>query len=224
MARRWGVPVQAVPDSVLNAVDLVVDGQADLAVGVSPRWDGADRVDYSLPYLKHGDRLMVPATSTLTGFADMLGTGWWIGYFADDAMDADHIKKFANYFGVGQNIRDPFAIQRESDAIYIMVTEQNVKAIYGDNLRLLALMRESDQGNQVKILDTPYGDDLPIALAVPRNDADFRDRVNQTLQDMARDGTYQQLWTQNFGMGDPLSIPYWASTNPDVSPDTNSSP
>jgi ABC-type amino acid transport substrate-binding protein len=224
MARRWGVQIQMVPDSVLNAVDLVVNGQADLAVGVSPRWDGADRVDYSLPYIKHGDRLMVPATSRLTGFADMLGTGWWIGYFADDAMDADHIKKFADIFGVGQNIRDPFAIQRESDAIYIMVTEQNVKAVYGDSLRLLALVRESDQGNDVKILDTPYGDDLPITFAVPRNDADFRDQVNQTLQDMARDGTYQQIWAQDFGMGDPLLIPYWAADSPDAPADASSNP
>jgi ABC-type amino acid transport substrate-binding protein len=221
IARRWDVQVQMVPDSVLNAVDLVANGQADLAVGVSPRWDGADRVDYSLPYIKHGDRLMVPATSNLTGFADMLGTGWWIGYFADDGLDAEHIKKFASYFGVGQNIREPFAIQRESDAIYIMITEQNVKAIYGDNLRLLALMRESDQGNDVKILDdTPYGDDLPITFAVPRNDADFRDRVNQTLQDMAHDGTYQRIWSQDFGMGDPLPIPYWAAVSPDTSSGT----
>ena len=223
MARRWGVQVQTVPDSVLNAVDLVVNGQADLAVGVSPRWDGADRVEYSLPYITHGDRLMVPANSRLTGFSDMLGTGWWIGFFADDAQDSDQIKKFANYFGVGQNIRDPFAIQRESDAIYIMVTEQNVKAIYGDSLRLLALIRESNQEDQVKILDTPYGDNLPITFAVPRNDADFRDRVNEALQDMARDGTYQQLWSQDFGMGNPLPVPFWAVLSPDALPEASSS-
>lgn len=217
MARRWGVTVQYVPGSALNPVDMVVSGQADLAVGVSPRWDGADRVEYSLPYLKHGDRLMFPANSKLTSFSDMLGTDWIIAYFADDGLDADNIKKFANHFGVGQNIREPFAIQREADAIYTMVTENNVHAIYGDSLRLMALQKDSPEGTQVKIIDNvPYGDDMPITLAGPRNDADFRDLINFTLQDMARDGTYQRLWAERFGTGTPLALPFWAPASPDA--------
>jgi ABC-type amino acid transport substrate-binding protein len=66
MARRWNIEIEIVPGSPLTAVDQVVNGQADLAVGVSPRWDGADRVEYSQPYVQHGDRLMVPANSRVT--------------------------------------------------------------------------------------------------------------------------------------------------------------
>jgi ABC-type amino acid transport substrate-binding protein len=221
MAAQWGVEVQYIPNSARNAVDLVANGQADIAVGVSPRWDGADRVEYSLPYVQHGDRLMVPARSNITGFQDMLGTTWWIGYFADDAPDAERIQKFAEIFGVGQNIKGTFAIQREQDAIYTMTVEKNVSAIFGDSLRLLALMREGD-GDAVKLLEPWYGDVLPITFAVPRNDADFRARVDFTLQDMARSGVYQQLWNEHFRLGDPLDIPIWGATNPDelaVAPD-----
>ncbi len=217
IARRWNVQVEYVPGSPLTAVDLVVNGQADLAVGISPRWDGADRVEYSQPYVQHGNRLMVPANSRVTvGFVDMLGTGWWIGYFADDAHDAEDITKFAELAGVGQNINEPFAIQRESDAIYTMVSEDNLDAIYGDNLRLLALMRDGKYESQVKILDTHYGDDMPITFAMPRNDADFRTQIDVVLQDMAQDGTYQRLWVESFGVGDPLPIPIWPDVNPDV--------
>jgi ABC-type amino acid transport substrate-binding protein len=217
IARRWNVQVQIVPGSPLTAVDMVVNGQADMAVGISPRWDGADRVEYSQPYVQHGNRLMVPANSRITtGFSDMLGTGWWIGYFADDAHDAEDITKFAELSGVGQNINEPFAIQRESDAIDTMVTQNNLDAIYGDNLRLLALVRDGGYENQVKILDTPYGDDMPITFAMPRNDADFRTQINITLQDMAADGTYQRLWADTFGVGDPLPIPIWPDVSPDV--------
>lgn len=216
MARRWGVQVEVVPNSALNAVDLVANGQADLAVGVSPRWDGADRVDYSLPYAQHSDRLMIPRRyeQQISGFADMLGTGWWIGYFADDAQDADLIRKYAQVFGVEQNVRDPFAIQREEDAIYTMTIEQNIDAIFGDSLRLLALLRDWDTPSAVVLLDTPYGDILPITFAVPRNDADFRALIDFTLQDMAADGTYQGYWGQHFGLGDPMAIPYWPVANP----------
>jgi ABC-type amino acid transport substrate-binding protein len=215
MARRWNATLDYVPNSALNAVDLVANGQADIAVGASARWDGADRVDYSLPYIQHGDRLMIPAGSGLSGFSDMLGSGWIIGYFADDAADAEHIQKFADYFNVGQNVRT-FAIQRENEAIYIMITESNIKAIFGDSLRLLALTKEGDSGSSVKILNTWYGDVLPITFAVPRNDADFQEMVDHTLQDMARDGTYSNLWAAFFGLGDPLKIPFWPDISPDV--------
>jgi ABC-type amino acid transport substrate-binding protein len=145
----------------------------------------------------------------------MLGTGWWIGYFADDSLDAENINKFAGYANVSQNINEPFAIQRESDAIYTMVSEENLDAIYGDNLRLLALVKDGEYENQVKILDTHYGDDMPITFAMPRNDADFRTQVNIALQDMVEDGTYQRLWSEHFGVGEPLPILIWPDANPD---------
>jgi ABC-type amino acid transport substrate-binding protein len=216
IARRWGVQIEVVPGSPLTAVDQVVNGAADIAVGISPRWDGADRVEYSLPYAQHGDRLMVPSNSKITtGFGDMLGTGWWIGYFADDAPDADHIKKWVELFNVGQNVNEPFGIQNESRAIFTMVDEDNLDAIYGDNLRLLALMRDGDYEDRVKILDTPYGDDMPISFALPRNDADFRTQIDTVLQEMAQDGTYQRLWTERFGVGSPPPIVVWPDMDPD---------
>ena len=54
--------------------------------------------------------------------------------------------------------RDNFHCQSssktESDAIDTLVTQNNVSAIYGDNLRLLALIRDGGYENQVKILGT----------------------------------------------------------------------
>ncbi len=213
MARRWGTQIEYVPNSAQNAVDLVANGEADLAVGVSPRWDGADRVEYSLPYIQHGDRLMVPANSEVEGFADMRGTGWWIGFFADTAGDEDRILQLAEIFNVKNNV-STFAIQREDEAVYTMVVEDNIKALFGDSLRLLALAREADP-DSVKILDTWYGDVLPITFALPRNDADFRALLDFTVQDMAQDGTYERLWAENFALGDPLRIVPWPQINPD---------
>ena len=96
-----------------------------------------------------------------------------------------------------------------------MVDEDNLDAIYGDNLRLLALMRDGDYEERVKILDTPYGDDMPIAFALPRNDADFRTQIDTVLQEMVEDGTYQRLWAEHFGIGEPLPIMVWPEVNPD---------
>jgi ABC-type amino acid transport substrate-binding protein len=216
MARRWGVQVDYLPDSSQTAAALVAGGQADLAVGVSPAWDATLLVEYSLPYLTYGNRLMVTQPSAVSsGFADMLGTGWWIGYFADEPAHADLIRRYAEIFRVSANINDPFAIRREEDALYTLTAARNVDAIFGNNLRLLGLLRKSGTTG-VKILPTQYGDDHPVAFAVPRADVDFRALVDATLQDMARDGTYQTLWTTHFGEGEPLPIPYYAPLSPDA--------
>ncbi|MBP8973723.1 MAG: transporter substrate-binding domain-containing protein [Anaerolineae bacterium] len=216
MARRWNAQIEYLPDSAQGAAALVAGGQADLAVGVSPAWDATLRVEYSLPYLTHGDRLMVAQPSQITsGFADMLGTGWWIGYFADEPADADLIRRFAEMSGVSANINEPFAIQREDDAIYTLTVGRNVDAIFGDSLRLLGLVREAGETG-VKILPTQYGDNRPIAFAVPHADADFRALVDATLQDMALDGTFQTLWATHFGEGEPLPILFYAPTSPDA--------
>ncbi len=216
MARRWNVQIAIAPASPLDAVNLVANGQADIAVGASPRWDGADRVEYSQPYILHGDRLAVPVNSQVeNGFQDMLGTGWWIGYFADDAPDAEKIQALADAFGVSQNIREPFAIQNEGNALYAMVVENNLDAVFGDSLRLTALIRDGYE-DRVRLIETPYGDELPITFAMPRNDSDFRALVNATLQDMAQDGTYQRLWAEHFDLGDPLPIVTYAPVSPDV--------
>jgi ABC-type amino acid transport substrate-binding protein len=164
--------------------------------------------------LQHGNRLMIPERSPLNHFRDMLGTGWWIGYFADNQADAETLQKYADAYNVGQNIR-LFEIVREQNAIYAMVVEENIKAIYGDNLRLLALIRDYDEPETVRLLDGWYGDVMPIAFAVPRNDADFRALVDSTLQDLAQDGTYQSIWATNFNLGDPLPILAWPQSSPD---------
>ena len=206
MARRWNTTVEYVPDSVTDPAALVASGAADLAVGVYPRWSGADEFDYSLPYLMHGDRLLVPANSRLSGFQDMLGTNWIIGYFADDPDGEEQVMKYAEHFNVGQNLRT-FQITRESDAIYTMTVEDNISAIFGDSLRLQALMRESDPST-VKLLDDVF-DLQPVAFALPRGDSDFRLMVNTALQEMARDGTYQALRQTHLDIGEPVTIPIW---------------
>lgn len=220
MARRWGATVEYLPDPPEGAAALVAGGQADLAVGISPVWDATLQLEYSLPYLAHGDRLMVPQGSQIaTGFVDMLGTGWWIGYFADKPGDADLIRRYAEMFNVSRNLNDPFAIRREADAIAALTVSRNVDAIFGDSLRLEGLLRQAGGDAGVKILPTKYGDDRPITFAAPHADADFRALIDSTLQDMARDGTFQTLWNTYFGLGDPPAIPYFAPFNPDLPPD-----
>lgn len=212
MARRWGVTAEFLPDSAATPLAFVASGAAEIAAGITPEWDAGVTVNYSVPYLEHGNKVLVPARSQINSFYDLLGTGWYIGYFTDAPQDEETIQKYAEAYGVEDNIR-LFEIQREEDAIYAMTVQDNLDMIYGDNLRLRGLMQAGD-ASQVRMLDDWYGDILPITFATPESDPAFAALVNQTLQDMVRDGSYARLWNEQFGIGQPLNIIIWPQNAP----------
>ncbi len=205
MARRWGVQVQIVPDSYGKAEDVLASGQADLAVGLEPHWGSVDRVDFTGIYAQHGYRLMVPKGSTaIQSFGDLFATQRQIGYFADDPAAPDLAASIAQKYQIAQI--KPVSIRTDQDAVDILVNQHNVNVIFGDTLRLASIVQAYPA--YVQLVDKSYGQ-KPVSFAVPRNDADFRELVDATLQDMYKDGTYQKIWQADFGIGDPLQIVAW---------------
>ncbi len=202
MAARWGVPVEYIPDSTANAVELVASAQAELAVGVAPGWAGPYEVGYSAPVIAHGKRLMIPAGSQIGGFADLRG-GRWVGIFASEPGAADQVNELAESVNAFVNI---FTIINDEDAVYSMVVDQNADVVFGDSLRLLPLVEANAE--LVTLTDRWYSREY-IALAVPRVDPDFWALVDITLQDMAADGTFERLWEETLATGDPITIEQW---------------
>lgn len=203
MAQRWKVTPQFIPDSAGKGEDMVASGAADLAVGVEPHWGSVDRVDFVGIYATHGYRLMVPVGRTINNFADLLATNRWVGVFANDPAAFPTAEKLAKSAGV-LNLKK-LEINSDDD-IMQDIASQNVNVIFGDSLRLVPYANANPK--LAKLTDKQYTSN-PIAFAVPRNDSDFRARVDETLQDMAHDGFYQKLWKDQFNVGDPLPIGYW---------------
>lgn len=189
MARRWGVSVNFLPNSTGNAVDLLANGQADLAVGVQPRWDGADRVDYTVPYFYTGNRILVLETSQFDSLADFR-RGSYIGYFADAPDDQAYLEGLEGTFST-------YRFADENDARQMFNT-RDVDGAYGDIIRLLAFM-DANGGYPWLLIGGSLGQNpfQPITLAVPRNDVDFLTLVNWTLSDMRYDGTLERLWRES---------------------------
>jgi ABC-type amino acid transport substrate-binding protein len=206
LARRWSISINYVPGTASNSVDFIVSGQADIAVGVTPRWDGADRFDYSRPYAVHGDRLMVLEGSRFGGFGDFRG-GSVMGYWYEDPRDADRITEIADALRVNTQ---PYEF-RSHEEIVDQFGNRNVDGLFGDSLRLRAIIEVTrTSGLPWQIIEDEQYSRVPIAIAVPRNDADMRSLVDWTLQDMFLDGTYQQIYNNTFGEGEPLVMLTWA--------------
>jgi ABC-type amino acid transport substrate-binding protein len=211
ITRRWGVQAEIVPDSFGKGEDMVASGQADLAVGIEPHWGSVDRVDFVGIYAEHSYRIIVPAgTTAIKAFSDLFATNRQFGYFVDDPGALDAAKQQAQKSNIVMDTLKPIKLQSDQDAIS-RLNDRTANLIFGDSLRLYPMAQTYPK--QVQLLDPQYGSGKQVAFAVPRNDADFRVLVETTLQDMARDGTYQKIWQSNFGIGDPLSIIVWPGSS-----------
>lgn len=191
MAARWGARVEYIPNSRDNALELVAGGQADIAIGVEPTWEWVDRVDFSQHYLVHGDRLMVLKDTDIEGFSGLRTD--WIAYFDAEPGAKDRINELAEAANI--ILGGIFTLYNEEDAAFGMTAQSNYDAVFGDSLRLIPHV----QANPDTLRLTTGGDNGGwysrhyIAMAVPRNDLDFRLLVNYTLQELARDGTLESL-------------------------------
>jgi polar amino acid transport system substrate-binding protein len=191
LARRWNTTVVYVPTEG-NPLDQVMSGAADLAVGVAADWNYAGSVDFTSAYLMHGLRLMFPVNSGISGWGDLRGQ--WIGIFADEQYAREVVAREA----ARENaiIDDFFTVNREQDALFVMLAENNADVIFGDSLRLIPHVQANP--DDVRLLSRSDGSGIWysrnfVGLAVPRNDLDFRLLVEYTLQELARDGELQAL-------------------------------
>ena len=211
MTRRWGIQAQIVPDSYGKGEDMVASGQADLAVGIEPHWGSVDRVDFVAIYAEHSYRIIIPAgTNAIKAFSDLFATNRQFGYFTDDPGALDAAKQQAQKSNLAVDTLKPIKLQTDDDALSHL-NDRTANLIFGDSLRLYPLAQTYPK--QIQLLDPEYGGGKQVAFAVPRNDADFRVLVEATLQDMARDGTYQKIWQSNFGIGTPLSVIVWPGSS-----------
>lgn len=207
MARRWGVPIEFIPNTPRTAAfDFMLNGSAAMAVGITPVWDGADRFDYSRPYAFHGDQLMVLEDTRFNSFRDFRG-GSRMGYWYEDPADAGRIEEIAETLRVNTS---PYEF-RSYDDIVDKFANRNVQGIFADTYQLLAIIEGTRaSGLPFEIVQEERYSLVPLAIALPRNDADFRALVDWTLQDMFLDGTYQRIYNETFGFDDPIVMLTWA--------------
>jgi ABC-type amino acid transport substrate-binding protein len=208
LAARWGVGVEFLPNSAANALDLVVNGEADMAIGVQPGWSWADRVDFTTPYLLHGDRLMVKRNQDYESFNDLRG-GRWVGIFASEPGSADQVNALAKSINSAVNI---YTMLREQDVPFYLLEDQNADVAFGDSLKLIPHSQNFPDDFRLTTrcpnCDPWYTREY-VGLAVPRNDLDFRLLVEYTLQEMAQDGTFTQLWQPVMLPEDQLEFEIW---------------
>ncbi len=186
MASRWGVRLEIVPSSPLQATELLRAGAVDLVVGVKPAWQLAPQMDFSAPYLLHGDRLMAPTRRNIDGFNDLRGR--IIGIIIGDDGAQERAQAWAD--SINASVR--FFRTTESGAAQTLLDFNNANAIYADSLALIPHLEAN--ADQLELTPRWYSRGY-YALALPPNDPDFRRLVDYTLGEMIADGALFALTT-----------------------------
>ena len=184
LGRRWGLSVEIVSSSAEDAIAMLARGDVDIVAGMNPDWLLATSMDFSVPYLLHGDRLMVGANSQIAGFNDLRGR--IIGLVLGDEGARERAQAWAD--SIKASVR--FFQTREAGAALQLLEFNNVNAVYADSLLLAAHLQANP--NTLRLTERWYSRST-ITFGLPYNDPDFRLLVNYTVQELARDGTLARL-------------------------------
>lgn len=204
ISRRWGVAVQYIPATPQDALQLVATGQADIALGITPDWGWIDRVDFTGPYLLRGLRLMVKQNSNIFGFEELRGRRW-IAIDRNDPTARPAIQREAQRVNAVVEIIET----REQDFAQVILEDNNADVALADSITLLDYLERYPNDFQ---LTTRWYNQRFVAMAVPRNDIDFRLLVEYTLQELVRDGTLETLLTPVMPPGEIPRFDVWPGT------------
>ncbi|MCY3779792.1 MAG: transporter substrate-binding domain-containing protein [Chloroflexi bacterium] len=184
LGRRWGVSVEIGEVAAAAVQSLLASGELDIAIGLRPDWRLAAEMDFSAPYLLHGDRLMTPANSRISGFNDLRGR--ILGVIIGDAGAQERAQAWAD--SINASVR--FFRTSADGAALNLLEFNNAHAIFADSLQLVPHLLASPSA--LRLTDRWYSRSY-YALGLPLADVEFRLLVDYTLQELARDGTLWEL-------------------------------
>ncbi|TVR23428.1 MAG: hypothetical protein EA396_04130 [Anaerolineaceae bacterium] len=197
MVSRWGAQVEYINVTGEDALNMVANGEADIAFGVEPDWEWADRVDFTSRYLKHGERLMVRVDGGVVGFTSLRGRNVIV------PNNEPGITARLNAIADDVNVNLLASPEREQDLAFALLTDEdlNAAAVFANSLRLISHVRDNANLTMTNFPETTtsrwygpsnlHGEDYSprmMVMAVPQNDLEFRLLVEYTLQEIAREG------------------------------------
>lgn len=193
LAHALGVEkVRFVPVTPTNRFEMLTSGNIDLLIGSTTITRGREeRVDFSIPYFQDGQGLMVRADSPIDSYADL--DGRTVGAIKG-STSAANIQQVAPGAEV-RTVEDPSALPT-------MLLSKSLDAVTRDMLLLQKWVLEYPGKFRIaggRFSTEPYG------VAMQENQSDLRDAVNNALQELWEEGSWQAIYDTWFGPGTPYA-------------------
>lgn len=186
-----------------NRIEFVQNGSVDLAAAsATATFARMDSVDFSNTYFLDGQRLLVPANSTIKSVKDLVGkkVGTAQGSTSEknikDAAPKAIVQSFAQY----------------TDA-FVALQQGRVDAVTTDSTILLGLKANAANPKDYKLVGGFFSSE-PYGIMLKPNDSKWRNFVNETLSRISTDGTYKKIFKKWFGKDSKYSLPDPKTTEP----------
>ena len=201
LVRRWFQNSELADFRAIPAGDipgLLRNGTIDMAIGgIAQTQANAKLMDFSAITFQSGLGIAVLTTSNANNLSDLNNKviGTVLG-----RTDADTITKVALARKITVATRSYSDLATLVDALRNGETD----AIADDQSSLIAL---ATTAKDVRVL-TERLSNLPVGIALPRDDSDFKAFINMTLQAMFEDGTYAFIYKKWFDVP-PADVEIW---------------
>ncbi|HTU03743.1 MAG TPA: transporter substrate-binding domain-containing protein [Candidatus Sulfotelmatobacter sp.] len=168
-----------------NRIPFLQSGKIDMIVAtIQITEERKQVVEFSQPYFLAGGLLLVPKQSTIKGVEDLAGKTVAVIQGATEDQDVGELAPKANRLKFG----------KVSEAV-LAVKGGRADAFAQSDVLILSLAKENPD---LKVTGKPFVP-RPFAVAVRKGDVETITWVNNQLNKMKTDGTYDRLWKKYFG-------------------------
>jgi len=198
----------------------VEQGQVDLLCGAAPSLERRALVDFSIPVLLSGTGAAVRADApvrllqALSG-TEPVGRPTWRG--STDQAPQRVVLAVVGGTTLEQRLAEVLKERRivaevvtanDTAAGVQLLAERKADALFGDRALLTDAVSRSASPADVVVLDGLFRRD-PIALAVHRNDDDFRLLVDRALSRLYRSPELMAIYRKHYGVPTPAAVEFF---------------
>jgi len=195
LARKLGVQPVFVTVPTAERVAKLKAGEIDciIATFTATRRRAKD-VDFSIPYFQDQQKLLVKAASPVQSYRDLSGKKVAV---IRNTTSLNNLKVVAP---------DAKFVEVDTLAAGLSKLEAGeVDALTGDGISLLGLRLTSADPTQTRIAGEGFSVE-PYVIGLPRNDSDFRGRVDEFLTELWNSGSWTRLFDKWLGEKSPYNL------------------
>jgi polar amino acid transport system substrate-binding protein len=187
LAKHFGVTASITPLSVEARVPEVQMGRVDVtAANLAYTTSRAKQIDFSDPYYVAKEMLAVGANNPATSPADLKG------------KRISAAKGSTSELSITLNGSEPVTFQ-DTGSAYMAVQQNKAVGIVANTMTITKLVDQSKtSGHPLKMIKEPMLLE-PIAIGMKKGEERLREKVNEALYAMDKDGEIDAMWNKWLG-------------------------
>jgi polar amino acid transport system substrate-binding protein len=185
-----GLEVEFVPVTSHNRIEKLLAGEVDMLVAsmtITRYRDSVQNLDFTIPYFQDGQSLLVTKDSAIQSYTDLAGknvgcvrgstSSWYLSQVAPDSKP----RKFEDF-----------------PALFAALDAGTIDAATSDQLILMGRVRAAKDPSAYRIAGERFTTE-PYGIAVRENQSNWRDALNEAIQELWENGRWRVIADTWFG-------------------------